>query len=252
LAELAARHGFREAFLNDPDIGGRYSALSLFGLVPAVLLGIDVERLLKRAQTVAIESAKHAPLGENSAVRLGLILAACAVAGRDKATFLLPPEIASFGGWIEQLIAESTGKEGTGILPIVGEPVGPPEAYGDDRLFISFSLRGDAPDENAASELECAGHPIVRIEVDDLYGLGSQFFLWELATAIAGHGLKINPFDQPNVESAKTLAREMVDTFRRTGELPPSESSPLTSGGLVAFLDGIGAPDYLAIHAYLP
>ena len=252
LAKLAARHGFRETFLNDPNIGGRYSALSLFGLVPAAVLRIDIERLLKRAQRVAIESATHAPLGENSAVRLGLILAACAAAGRDKPTFLLPPEIASFGGWVEQLIAESTGKEGTGILPIVGEPVGPPEAYGDDRLFISFLLRGDGPDENAVSELECANHPIVRIEVDDLYGLGGQFFLWELATAVAGHGLKINPFDQPNVESAKTLAREIVDAFRRTGALPPSQSTPLTSGGLVAFLAGIRPGDYVAIQAYLP
>jgi len=252
LAELAARHGFREAFLNDPNIGGRYSALSLFGLVPAALLGIDVGRLLKRAQRVAIESATHTPLGENSAVRLGLILSTCAVAGRDKATFLLPPEIASFGGWVEQLIAESTGKEGTGILPIVGEPVGLPETYGDDRLFISFSLRGDGPDENAVSELECAGHPIVRIEVDDVYSLGAQFFLWELATAVTAHVLEVNPFDQPNVEAAKILAREMVDTFRRTGELPPSESSPVTSDGLVTFLAGIRPGDYAAMQAYLP
>ena len=252
LAELAAHHGFREIFLNDPDIGGRYSAVSLFGLVPAALLGVDVARILKRAQEVAIESAKPVPPGENQAVRLGLILAACAVAGRDKATFLLPPKIASFGNWVEQLIAESTGKEGAGILPIVDEPVGPPEAYGDDRLFVSFSLLGDEADENAVSELGYAGHPIVRVEIDDLYGLGGQFFLWELATAVAAHILKVNPFDQPNVEAAKRLARELVDGFRQTGRLPPTESTPLTIEGLAVFLDGTEPGSYVALQAYLP
>jgi transaldolase/glucose-6-phosphate isomerase len=252
LGALAVRHGFREVFLNDPNIGGRYSALSLFGLVPAALLGIDIERLLKRAQRIAIESAAHASPGENTAVRLGLILATCTVAGRDKATFLLPPELASFGGWVEQLIAESTGKEGIGILPIVGEPVGAAKVYGDDRMFIVLTLRGKEQDDDAISELDRAGHPIVRIEIDGVDSLGDQFFLWELATAVAAHVLKINPFDQPNVESAKTLARELVNTFRRTGALPPGDSTLLEADGLAAFLDGIGAPDYLAIQAYLP
>ncbi len=252
LVELAARHRFRETFLNDPNIGGRYSALSLFGLVPAALLGIDIGRLLERARGRAIEFARDAPPGENPAVRLGLILAACATTGRDKATFLLSPGIASFGGWVEQLIAESTGKEGTGILPVVDEPVGPPAVYGADRLFVALTLRGEQQDEGAISELDRAGHPVVRIEARDLYDLGDQFFLWELATAVAGHVLKINPFDQPNVESAKIRAREAVDAFRRTGALPVSEAAPLTSGGLAAFLDGIGPPGYLAIQAYLP
>ena len=252
LAGLAARHGFRETFLNDSNIGGRYSALSLFGLVPAALLGIDVARLLERGQRTSIECAKYEPLDENPAVRIGAALAASTLGGRDKVTFFFPPSIASLGDWIEQLIAESTGKEGTGILPVVGEPIAPPTAYGDDRIFVAFSLRGEGPDERAVSELERTGHPVVRIELDDLYSLGDQFFLWELATAVAGHVLKINPFEQPNVEAAKRLARDLVDGFRRTGRLPPTESTPFTADGLVAFLAGIERGDYIALQAYLP
>lgn len=252
LVDLAARHGFRETFLNDPNIGGRYAALSLFGLVPAALLGIDVARLLEHAQRTSIECAKHEPLGENPAVRIGATLAASVLGGRDKATFLFPPRIAGFGDWIEQLIAESTGKEETGILPVVGEPVAPPAAYGDDRLFVSFSLGGKGPDERAISELERAGHPVIRIELDDLYALGEQFFLWELSTAVAAHVLRVNPFDQPNVEAAKRLARELVDGFQRTGRPPATESTPLTADGLVAALAGTEQGDYIALQAYLP
>jgi len=252
LVGLATRHGFRETFLNDPNIGGRYAALSLVGLVPAALLGIDVARLLERAQRTSIECAKYEPLDENPAVRIGATLAASTLGGRDKATFLFPPRIAGFGDWIEQLIAESTGKEGTGILPIVGEPVAPPSAYGDDRLFVSFSLGEEVPDERAISELERAGHPVIRIELDDLYSLGDQFFLWELSTAVAAHVLRVNPFDQPNVEAAKRLARELVDGFRRAGRLPPTESTPLTVDGLVAFLAGTERGSYVALQAYLP
>ena len=252
LAELAANHGFREVFLNDPNIGGRYSALSLFGLVPAALLGIDVAMLLERAQKTSIECAKPKPLDENPAVRLGAILATCALTGRDKATFLLPPKLASFGNWVEQLIAESTGKEGTGILPVVGEPVGPPATYGDDRLFVVLTLGETGQDQGAISKLEQAGHPVARIEVDDFYDLGAQFFLWELAVALAGIFFQVNPFDQPNVESAKRRAREMVDTFRRTGELPMDESTHLTPDGFATFLDGLRSGDYVAIQAYVP
>jgi len=252
LVDLAARHGFRETFLNDPNIGGRYAALSLVGLVPAALLGIDAARLLERAQSASIDCAKYEPLDENPAVRIGATLAASTLGGRDKVTFLFPPSIAGFGDWIEQLIAESTGKEGTGILPIVGEPVAPPSAYGNDRLFVSFSLEGEGPDERAVSELERAGHPVIQVELDDLYSLGDQFFLWELSTAVAAHVLRVNPFDQPNVEAAKRLARELVDGFRRTGRLPPTESTPLTVDGLVAFLAGTEPGSYIALQAYLP
>ena len=252
LVDLAARHSFRETFLNDPHIGGRYAALSLVGLIPAALLGIDAARLLERAQRTSIECARYEPLDENPAVRVGATLAASTLGGRDKATFLFPPRIAGFGDWIEQLIAESTGKEGTGILPIVGEAVASPTAYGDDRLFVSFALEGEGPDERAVSELERAGHPLIRIELDDLYSLGDQFFLWELSTAVAAHLLRVNPFDQPNVEAAKRLARELVDGFRRTGCPPSTESTPLTVDGLVAFLAGIELGSYIALQAYLP
>lgn len=252
LVELAHRHRFRETFLNDPNVGGRYSALSWFGLVPAALLGVDIAMLLERAQQTSIECAKCESSEENPAIRLGAVLAASATAGRDKLTFLLSPRIASFGDWVEQLIAESTGKEGKGILPVVGEIVGPPEVYGNDRLFVVLSLRGTERDEGAISELERAGHPVLHIELDDVYSLGGQFFLWELATAIAGHDLKVNPFYQPNVESAKDLAREMVEGFRRTGELPPGESTPLTTDGLAASLDGVRCGEYVAIQAYVP
>ncbi len=252
LVDLAARHGFRETFLNNPNIGGRYAALSLVGLVPAALLGIDVARLLERAQKTSIDCARFEPLDENPAVWIGATLAASTLGGRDKVTFLFPPSIASFGDWIEQLIAESTGKEATGILPIVGEPVASSAAYGDDRLFVSFSLEGDGPDERALSELERAGHTVIRIELADLYSLGGQFFLWELSTAVAAHALRVNPFDQPNVEAAKRLARELVDGFTRTGRLSATESTPLTADGLVAFLTGAELGDYVSLQAYLP
>jgi transaldolase/glucose-6-phosphate isomerase len=252
LVELAKRYRFRETFLNDPNIGGRYAALSLFGLVPAALLGVDVARLLERAQRMAIECAQNGPSERNPAVQLGAILAASARAGRDKLTFFLSPRIASFGNWVEQLVAESTGKEGVGILPVAGEPIGSPGTYGDDRLFVALSLRESGREEIALSELERAGHPIVRVGVDDIYSLGEQFFLWELSTAVAGHGLRVNPFDQPNVEAAKVLAQEMVDTFQRTGELPPSGSTPFTSGGLAASLDRLRPGDYVAIQGYAP
>jgi glucose-6-phosphate isomerase len=252
LVEVAQRYRFREAFLNDPNIGGRYAALTLFGLVPAALLGVDVAMLLERAQRTSIECAQPKPTEGNPAVRLGAILAASAMSERDKLTLFLSPRIASFGDWVEQLVAESTGKEGAGILPVVGEPAGAPEAYVGDRLFVALSLRTSDQDETGLSELERAGHPIVRIGVDDIYALGEQFFLWELSTALAGHGLGINPFDQPNVEVAKALAREMVDAFRRTGELPPNESTPLTADGLAASLDGLRPGDYVAIQAFVP
>ena len=252
LVDLATRHGFRETFLNDPNIGGRYSSLSLFGLIPAALLGIDVRKLLERAQKASIECAKYEPLRENPAVRLGSILAASAITGRDKLTSLLPPPVASFASWLEQLIAESTGKEGTGILPVVGEPVASSEVYGNDRLFVSFSLQGENSDARAIAQIEAGRHPMVHIELEDAYSLGAQFFLWELATALAAHVLGINPFDQPNVEAAKVLAREVVDEFRRTGRFPPSESTPLTADSLGGFLDRAKSRDYIALQAYLP
>jgi len=252
LVELAARHRFRETFLNDPNIGGRYSALSFFGLLPAALLGVDLRTLLDRSENAVIDCARLKPSDDNPAVRLGAFLGIWAKEGRDKATFALSDSIGSFGYWVEQLIAESTGKEGTGILPVVGEPLGPPCSYGEDRVFVDLRLAGDPEDEGRLARLESAGHPIVRIGLNDRYSLGEQFFLWELAIAVAGHVLGINPFDQPNVEASKVLARQAVETFHRTGELPTAESPPLTAEGLLAFLSNVRKEDYIAIQAYLP
>jgi hypothetical protein len=182
-----------------------------------------------------------------------------AKAGRDKVTFVLSPAIASFGDWVEQLIAESTGKEGMGILPVVGEPLGPPEVYGDDRLFIHLRLSSDDTHDAALDALEAAGHPVVRLNLQDRYDLGGQFFLWEMATAVASHLLGVNPFDQPNVEAAKVLARRMVAEYTEKGALPSSESAPLTAEALNGFLSQaqLGDPStgsgrsYIALQAYL-
>ncbi len=267
LAELAAAHGFRDVFLNDPNIGGRYSALSFFGLVPAALTGIDIEILLDRAVAAAererAESAHPAELP--CGAYLGTVLGEMAKAGRDKVTFVLSPGIAGFGDWLEQLIAESTGKEGKGILPVVGEPQGPGN-YGNDRFFVFLHLKDDEGDDDRAEVLVRLGHPLVRIELEDVYDLGAQCFLWEMATAVAGWRLGINPFDQPDVEAAKALARDMIARYRETGSLPVE--APAFSGDGIAvygdaepgnpvealgsFLGHARPGDYAAIHAYLP
>ncbi|MBN1178605.1 MAG: bifunctional transaldolase/phosoglucose isomerase [Anaerolineae bacterium] len=242
LAEIAARLGFRAVFLNDPNIGGRYSALSFFGLLPAALIGADVRLLLDRAQ--AAEDVR--------AAWLGAALSELAQVGRDKVTFALSPGIASFGDWLEQLIAESTGKSGRGILPVVGELLGPPEVYGSDRFFVYLRVEGDATYDAALAALAAAGHPVVRFTLQDCYDLGEQMFLWGLATAVAGHRLGIHPFDQPNVESAKVQARRMVDAYKAQGALPEVEPAPLTGAALAAFVAQAGPGDYVALQAYIP
>ena len=236
LVDLAQRYGFRSTFINDPNIGGRYSALSYFGLVPAALIGVNVPTLLGRAMAATCGSESCVTPEENLGARLGVILGELAKVGRDKATFALSPAIASFGDWVEQLIAESTGKEGKGIVPVVGEPLGPPEVYGADRIFVHLRLPGDETHDAALAALEAAGHPVVRLDLHDRYDLGGQFFLWEIATAVAGHRLGINPFDQPNVEAAKALARRLVAEYTEKGTLPAGEPAPLTAEALHDFL----------------
>jgi len=252
LVELAERGGFREIFKNDPNLGGRYAALSLFGLIPADLLGVDVRRTLRRAQSLSRECARSEPLDANPAVRLAAFLGAAAIDGRNKATFVVSREVAAFGNWVEQLIAESTGKEGTGILPVTGEPIAPPAAYGSDRLFVHLRLADDSSQDAAVAALADAGHPTARIDLDDRYALGGQFFLWELATALVGEILGINPFDQPNVEAAKILARRMVDAYRKTGSLPAEEAEPASADAVERFCSSAGEGAYIALHAYLP
>jgi len=252
LAKLAEAQRFRAIFLNDTRIGGRYSALSYFGLVPAALAGTDVPLLLERALDAAAGCAAHVPLVDNPAAWLGAILGQAARAGRDKATFVLSPAIDVFGDWLEQLIAESTGKEGKGVLPVVGEPLGPPEVYGDDRLFIHVRLEGDESQDEALAALQEAGHPLLTLNLCDLYDLGGQIFLWEVAVALAGHRLGIHPFNQPDVEAAKKQARRMVDRYKEQGELPEGELAPLDARALVAFLDQASPGDYIALQAYVP
>ncbi|OGN75342.1 MAG: hypothetical protein A2X25_01150 [Chloroflexi bacterium GWB2_49_20] len=247
LVGLANRYHFRATFTNDPNIGGRYSALSYFGLVPAVLVGVDVARLLESAISMTAECKSDDSPGGH----LGVILGELARAGRDKVTFILSAQIASFGDWVEQLIAESTGKSGKGILPVVGEPPGPDSVYGSDRLFVSLQLPGDSPYEAALQALNAAGHPVLSMQLQDQYDLGEQFFLWELATAVAGYRLGIQPFDQPNVEAAKILARNMIIEFSRNGILPEIKPAELSSAVLQSFLDQAMPGAYIAIQAYV-
>jgi glucose-6-phosphate isomerase len=259
LADLADQYGFRVTFLNDLNIGGRFSALSYFGLLPAALVGVDVPRLLNRALEAARSCGPRVAVEDNPGAWLGAVLSELARVGRDKVTFAISPAIASFGDWVEQLVAESTGKEGQGVLPVVGEPLGPPSVYKDDRLFVHLRLDGDETHDAAIRALEEAGHPVVRLRQHDLYGLGAQFFLWEMATAVAGHRLGINPFNQPNVEAAKVLARKMVAAYTEKGALPDSEPAPLSAGALDEFLTQAQPGDpstssgrsYVALQAYV-
>jgi len=225
LLELARRDGFAAGLSAVPDVGGRYSVLTTFGLAPAALIGMDCDRLLARAQSMAERCGARVAEGINSACRLGAAMAALARAGRDKLTLITSPRLSSFGWWAEQLIAESTGKNGVGIVPVEGEPFLAPVSYGRDRLFVYVRLRSD---DNAASDdqirqLIALGQPAVIVQLDDLYDLGGEFFRWEFGTAIAGAVLGINPFDQPDVEAAKDAARDAIAAYERTGVVAHQE-----------------------------
>ena len=271
LERLAGENGFRRCFLNAADIGGRYSALSYFGLVPAAVLGIDVKRLLDRAEALAQASASREP-SDNPGVWLGAILGELAKAGRDKVTLVPSPALAAFGAWVEQLLAESTGKEGRGLIPVDREPLGEPAVYGDDRLFVLLHLDGQADglDEKLRA-LEAAGHPVVRLQLTDSYDLGREFFRWEVATATAGAVLKVNPFDEPNVRESKDnttrLLKEGVPTsqpvLEKDGLALYCDEETATALGKTAADGSLGAlltshfrrarpGDYLALMAYLP
>jgi glucose-6-phosphate isomerase len=265
LAEAGRRLRFREVVLNDTTIGGRYSALSHFGLAPAALKGLDLISLLRRAQEAVRDCAPEADVRDNPGVMVGAILGELARQGRDKLTLLVSPQIAAFGPWVEQLVAESTGKEGRGILPVVGEAPAPPSVYGDDRLFVHVQQEGDSSHDAALAEFQAAGHPTVHMTIHDRYDLGRQFFVWELATAVAAVRLEINPFDQPNVESAKQRAKELVATYAKEGKLPEEEPTLRADGielygevaagrmaeALRAFIGSGTEGGYLALHAYL-
>src|SRR6184192_4243977 len=241
LADEAGTRGFRRVFLNPPDIGGRYSALSYFGLVPAALGGVDLAALLDRAATMTQACSPSVPVGENPGAWLGAVFAESAKAGRDKITIFAPAPLDSFGLWAEQLIAESTGKEEKGLVPVADEALGPPEVYGNDRLFIRLALP-DGNDGDAArlGALSKAGHPVVTLKLNDPLSLGAEFFRWEYAIAVAGAILGINVFDQPNVQEAKDLTRKVL-----------SEGSPPTVGEGIRWAGQQGATLDAAIQSLL-
>jgi transaldolase/glucose-6-phosphate isomerase len=256
LARLAEERGFRRLVTAPPDVGGRYSALTPFGLLPAALAGADPGKLLDRAFVMAQACAPGVSALDDPALALGAAIAAAAAAGRDKLTLLTSPALESLPAWIEQLVAESLGKDGRGVVPVAGEPLADPDAYGDDRLFVALRLAGDEGSEalsHGLAALAAAGHPVVEIELADRYDLGSEMFRWELATAAAGAALGVQPFDQPDVEEAKRLARGAM-----AGATAGSAPQPIAAAdesaaraALERWLDGAAPGGYLAIQAYL-
>jgi transaldolase/glucose-6-phosphate isomerase len=267
LASSALERGFRHTFLNFPDIGGRYSALSYFGMVPAAIMGLDVAELLERALRMKHACPSCNPLTQNPGLTLGAAIGQLALEGRDKLTILAPDALSALGMWLEQLLAESTGKEGRGVLPVAGEDLGDPSVYGGDRLFVSFRLENDAQQasEKTLGTLVAAGHPTITILLKDLLDLGQEFFRWEIATACAGFVLGINPFDQPNVQESKDYTNRVLKSVTDSGKLT-DEKPAVTSDGLAFFSDkgtsdaksllaelfrNARPDDYVAIQAYL-
>jgi glucose-6-phosphate isomerase len=264
LQKLAESRGYREIFINPPDIGGRFSALSLFGLVPAALIGAPIRAVVAGGAVMAEGCRQENHM--NAVLELGAFIGAAVKEGRNKLTLALSPRLAALGLWIEQLVAESTGKHGTGALPVVDEPLGRPDQYGDDRAFVAIATEVDAPDAAQLTALEAAGHPVLRLTTR-IDGLGAEFFRWEFATAVAGAALGINPFDEPNVSEAKEKTKALLARYAADGRLP--EPSPVagdsvasvfssTFGGpsaaavIRAVADSIRPGDYAAFLSYLP
>jgi hypothetical protein len=250
LEETAKKLNFRKIFLNDPDIGGRFSALSLFGIVPAALIGIDIEKLFDEISKM-VNECKHKEVLDNSGAKLGGIIGALAKEGVDKLTLLISPQLKFLGGWLEQLIAESTGKDGKGILPVDLEPSIEVTEYGKDRLFVHIKLSGDNFFDKKVSEIKAAGFPLIEIEMKNIYQLGAEFFRWEFATAIAGFIMDVQPFDQPNVESAKIAARAMMNAYQEKGKLPEIKTES-KEDSISSFLTKCEkGKSYIAIQAFL-
>jgi transaldolase / glucose-6-phosphate isomerase len=261
LQQLAERARFRRIFLGVPSIGGRYSVLSNFGLVPAAAMGLDVGRLLSAAQWMMRSCAASAPPAENPGALLGIALGLAAQGGRNKLTIVASPALSSFGAWVEQLLAESTGKQGLGVIPVDGEAPGAPEVYGADRFFACLRLDGesDPHTDELIAALERSGHPLVHIALRDRYQLGQEFFRWQMATAVAGAVLGINPFDQPDVEASKARTRELTERYETPGSLPSEQllceehgikiyADQRNAQALAGKADGQSAADVLARH----
>jgi transaldolase/glucose-6-phosphate isomerase len=257
LEELARNRGFRAIFTAPPDVGGRFSALTDFGLVPAAIIGADLGILLNRAEAMAVAAGPEIPVAENPGLQLGAAMGELALAGRDKVTYVVSPGLAAFPDWLEQLVAESTGKDGKGIVPIAGEKLDDLSAYGSDRFFVYLALDNDPDEEQVAAlqELETTGHPVARIRLRDEYDLAAEMFRAEMAIAAAGAVLGIHPFNQPDVQLAKTLAQEAMEGKTENVEAPvevSSDDAEALAEQAKVWLRTIRPGDYLAIQAYLP
>lgn len=268
MEKIAREKNFRHIVLNPSDIGGRYSALSFFGMLPAAIMGIDVSKLVDSGAGMAAACSPTLRASANPGAHLGAVMGSLAVAGRNKVTFFLSKDIASFATWVEQLIAESTGKEGKGILPVESEPLGSPAEYGMDRVFVSISTKSDTATEKKLVALKKAGHPVISIRIKDAYSIPAEFFRWEFATAVAGGLMGIDPFDQPNVQESKDLTKQFLEQFKSQGKLS-SDQPTLQEQGVSAFafnggrqagsleelihnlLGDVRAGDYVALLAYL-
>ncbi len=236
MEQVAKAGNFRHIFHGVPSIGGRYSALSDFGMIPAAAIGLDIKRFLSSTDKMVQEC--HKEVQENSAAILGVILGTAAKAGRDKVTIIASPGISDLGAWLEQLLAESTGKQGHGIIPVDREALGTPAVYGNDRVFayVRLESKPDLAQDAAVAAIEGAGHPVIRIALQDVYDLGQEFFRWEFATAVAGSVIGINAFNQPDVEASKNVTRDLTSAYEKTGSLPAEQ--PIFEGdGVKLFTD---------------
>ena len=279
MQQVAESDRFRHIFFGLPSIGGRYSALSDFGMVPAAIMGVDVPRFLEATEEMVRACGPEVPVEENPGIVLGTILGVLAKQGRDKVTIIASPGIFDLGAWLEQLLAESTGKDGKGLIPVDREKPGAPEIYGGDRLFVYLRLEteADRAQDEAIDKLDRAGQPVVRIAVPDTYCLGKEFFRWEIATAVAGSVIGINPFNQPDVEASKIATKQLTSEYEQTGKLPPetpifegngiklyadeknrealkpkaAERGESLTGYLEAHLNRLSAGDYFAVLGYL-
>jgi transaldolase / glucose-6-phosphate isomerase len=278
MQQVAERDRFRKIFFGVPSIGGRYSALSNFGMLPAAIMGLDLRRFLDRTEKMVQACRPEVPADQNPGAVLGAILGTLGNLGRNKVTVVTSPGIHDLGAWLEQLIAESTGKQGKGLIPVDREALSAPEVYGNDRVFVHLRLADepDAAQKQKLDALRSAGHPVVEIELGDIYHLGQEFFRWEIATAVAGSILKINPFNQPDVEASKIVTRQLTEAYEKSGRLP--EETPIfeeggiklfadernaanltglaagdrsLTGFLRAHLNQLGAGDYFALLAYI-
>ncbi|HEY1936605.1 MAG TPA: bifunctional transaldolase/phosoglucose isomerase [Candidatus Angelobacter sp.] len=278
MQQVAERDGFRKIFFGVPSIGGRYSALSNFGMVPASVMGLDVRKFLQRTQEMVEACGPEVPAEQNPGAVLGAILGTLGNLGRNKVTIITSSGIHDLGAWLEQLIAESTGKIGKGLIPVDRETLGAPQVYGDDRVFIHLRLANepDTAQKQRLDALRNAGQPVVEIELSDVYDLGQEFFRWEIATAVAGSILQINPFNQPDVEASKIVTRQLTEAYEKSGKLP--EEAPIftqdgiklftdarnaenlnklaandrsLTGFLRAHLNQLGSGDYMAVLAYI-